>query len=432
MDPFHGFAAASLPPTVRGHDLFRAIEVDESVVFRELVTVRPLHDSDTADLQFSIPEREPLMIDLPASSMYIRGSVVKKDDSKLTDADIVSTVPCFGTSIFKNVDVSINNMTVSGLSQTDPGYVDYVRSVLNTDLTSASSVAKTGLFVPDAHNEFEILTDEAGGFKKRRTRIANSCTFEIMQKIPHDLSWTSHRLIPSRCRLHFKFHANLPNFYLLSANANDYKLKIETCHLNVAFVGLHQSILAQHKQLHNTQDMIIPFTRSQLLSISFAKGTHYLHWPSLTTGEIPSFVIVGLTSNEGFVGNLSRHPYHFQHANVSNISLMVNGMRFPEENWKLNFSSDACLQGYYHLASQLGAFERGLLIDPLKWSKGYTLFGFNTNHSAGRFRKAMHGQLSLDISLEKQLSEGMTIIALLFYDAALTFSKDMSPSVHLL
>ena len=66
-------------------------------------------------------------------------------------------------------------------------------------------------------------------------------------------------------------------------------------------------------------------------------GTSDLSEYNIITGkQLPEQVIVAIVDEEAHRGVIGKNPFHFKNYNLSEASLVVNGVHEPQELYKLN------------------------------------------------------------------------------------------------
>ena len=63
------------------------------------------------------------------------------------------------------------------------------------------------------------------------------------------------------------------------------------------------------------------------------------------TDKLPSYLVFGLVDNDAFDGSVSKNPFNFQHFDLKEFYLLVNGTSFPTQPVKLDTSS----MDYHHV-----------------------------------------------------------------------------------
>jgi len=72
-------------------------------------------------------------------------------------------------------------------------------------------------------------------------------------------------------------------------------------------------------------------TRVELKTFTFSAGSKFLCIDNTVLGPVPKCLLFTMVKNADFVGSMDTNFYKFQHYNISDFSLFVNGKQFPNE-----------------------------------------------------------------------------------------------------
>ena len=80
------------------------------------------------------------------------------------------------------------------------------------------------------------------------------------------------------------------------------------------------------------------------------RGQQSQHIDNAFLGEIPKRIAICMMDNDSYNGNYKKNPFNFQHYNLTQIGISVNGEEVPFKPLKLNFDDKlfvtACLQHF--------------------------------------------------------------------------------------
>jgi hypothetical protein len=82
-----------------------------------------------------------------------------------------------------------------------------------------------------------------------------------------------------------------------------------------------------------------PVTHTQIKTFTASSGTQQISIDNAFLGPIPERILIALVKNNAFVGSVSTNPYHFQHYDMTNLVLYVNGVQLPSEPLTMDCSS---------------------------------------------------------------------------------------------
>ena len=82
---------------------------------------------------------------------------------------------------------------------------------------------------------------------------------------------------------------------------------------------------------------------------------------ALFNGKIPTKVIIGLVSNEAFVGDWQKNPFNFTHMDLNSACLVVDGCPLLTQPWQPDFKWGLYAETYHSLLKSSGMY-------PSDWS----------------------------------------------------------------
>jgi ribonucleoside-diphosphate reductase beta chain len=319
------------------------------------------------------------------------------------------------------------------------GYEAYLETVLSNSTTTKLNELKCSLYYGDI-KDFNDVThtgnDYNTGAKARFENTKYSKLFEVYGGIHCGLFQQDNLLIPnSDIKIILKRVSE--NFCLMSAathaDARDtYSIVIDTAHIRVRKVKVSDSIRLQHESMLLKKNALYPFRSVDLRFYAMSGGRMDLSVPTLFQGVLPRRVLLGVVETSAFSGHLNKNPLEFKHCNISSIVLKRDGIPIPFESIELKPTKNIFYQGYYSLLHACGVAGKNLDIGipPEAWMKGYSIFGFDlsADNSPGSpvFERKVEGQLSVEILLDEQQSEAVTLIAYFEFDKVMEIRADRS------
>ena len=82
-----------------------------------------------------------------------------------------------------------------------------------------------------------------------------------------------------------------------------------------------------------------PVTNTQIKTFTASSGAQQVSIDNAFVGPIPERFLIALVKNTAFVDSVSTNPCHFQHYDMTNLVLYVNGVELPSEPLTINYSS---------------------------------------------------------------------------------------------
>ena len=139
--------------------------------------------------------------------------------------------------------------------------------------------------------------------------------------------------------------------------------------------------------------------------------------------------MVAMVSNKAFNGDLGANPFNFQHFNLSEIALLVNGKSYPGPAYRPDFGSGHFLRDYMDLMETFGYYNsddtNGLTMK--EFSGGYTIYAFDRtpdNDISSNYRHPNLGEdIRLDLTFKTALSETINVLIYAVFDSQVQITK---------
>ena len=141
-----------------------------------------------------------------------------------------------------------------------------------------------------------------------------------------------------------KLHRHKPEFCSLSADtAPAYKITIVDAIFYVKEIELTPSVFSAINTALNDKNAQHAITRTTPKVFTVPRGQQSQHIDDAFIGEIPKRIAVCMMDNDSYNGNYKKNPFNFQHYNLTQIGISVNGEEIPFKPLKLNFDDKLLL-----------------------------------------------------------------------------------------
>ena len=178
------------------------------------------------------------------------------------------------------------------------------------------------------------------GLGTRSEWTKTSKTVELRGRIHSDL-FNQEKLIPNGVDLMVKLHRHKPEFCLLSVDtAPAYKIIIVDAILYVKKIELTPSSFQCHQHSSQLQKCTVCHYEKVF---TVPRGQQSQHIDNAFLGEIPKHIDVCMMDNDSYNGNYEKNPFNFQHYNLTQTGISVNGEEVPFKPLKLNFDDKLLL-----------------------------------------------------------------------------------------
>ena len=202
-----------------------------------------------------------------------------------------------------------------------------------------------------------------------------SRTVELQGRI-HSNLFNQEKLILNGVDLTVKLHRHKPEFWLLSVDTTPaYKITIVDAILYVKKIELTPSVFNAINTVLNDKNVQYAITRTTPKVFTVPRGQQSQHIDNAFLGEIPKRVAVCMMDNDSYNGNYEKNPFNFQHFNLTQIGISVNGEAILFKPLKLNFYDKLFVTAYNTLFSGTGKLHGniGSIIKRESYSEGYTI-----------------------------------------------------------
>jgi hypothetical protein len=187
------------------------------------------------------------------------------------------------------------------------------------------------------------------------------------------------KLIPSGCDFRLRLVFADPSFYLwTNENTSDSKLVVRDASLFIRQVQVSQPTVLAHRRIHEKRNMVYDYVRSEMKTYTIPKEVNSFNFHNVYTGVLPDRIVLMLIEQDAFHGNIKKSPYNFVNANLTSISVYVNGLEQKIENFKFGGTGNfvSAYSSFYEGLGVQGLREGGLITYPM-YQHGYTMFVFD-------------------------------------------------------
>jgi len=148
------------------------------------------------------------------------------------------------------------------------------------------------------------------------------------------------------------------------------------------------------------------------------------------SGQLPTRLVVGLLDNSAFNGCRDRNPFNFQHYNLSDILVYLDGQQ--QHSLKPihpNFEESQFVLAYNNLFSGTCKLNRdeGNHISREDFDKGYAQYAFDLTVDQvedDHFNLVRQGNLRLSLKVANAVAHLVTVVAFAEFDNVIELDRD--------
>lgn len=398
-------------------------------------------------IYIEIPSTRGEYIDLSNIYHYMRLSIVKSSTgAKISSADEIGPINYIHNTLFKNVDVKFNKTLVS--MNCDYAYRSEIESHLNFNRDAKESHLLSSLWIEDEYEEMDNIklnqptpsapasaTEETKpvvqeihrnmGLVNRKEVFVNNSVIEVYGR-PHLDICNLNKFLVDNVDVEFKFTKNKDEFCLMGQQG--YKIKIEDFMLIVRKVKVSDKVLLGHAMALEKANAFYPISRVDVQGRTINMGVISDKFENVVKGPLPQRIIIGMVESEAYNGSLSKNPFNYQHFNIQELSVSIDGENSPYQPLSLNYNDNDNLRfirGYYSLISLESGIQNS--IKPMDYMHGYNLYGFNLSPdgciNTDHFNLEKTGNLRISFKFSTPLEKAVTAILYFEYENYFEITK---------
>lgn len=400
------------------------IKSDQSIVSYELHSHQPFGSTtydNNDEIRISIPEIDNYT--LPSESyLYVEGSVRKiAADGSVTKnasatAQLVSNAVAF---MFSDIRYLINGILVDSVRNV--GITSCMKGYFSCTRNEVIKLENAGWHITTGENDqvgVSKALDKNGNFGisvPLKTFLGFAEDFrKIMMNVRQEL-------------VLIRGHDDTDVIFQPATAPVDEKLKLIITKIvwrvPHVVVGLREQLTLTKISERNV-DIHVPFRSWEIHEYPQLPQTTKQTWAVKTAPQLetPRFIIIGFQINRkgAFTGNLSL----FDNINLTNLTVFLNGERFPYDNLNVDFDNNhyAVLYDMYSRFQQAYYYQESEpLFSPEEFKTYAPLIGIDCTYQ----QEAVHKsgvEIKIEYSTKAAIPAGTTAYALILHDRAFTYS----------
>ena len=385
--------------------------------------------SDDGPIKFEVSGVGSDYIDLLNSYLLLELKITKADGSNLANDDVVGPINLIGQTLFKQIDVSLNDTLIS-----DSSNLYHYRALFETLLSYTSDEGRKqlsmSLFSKDTPNKMENIADDNTGLVERRNHFTESKTVQVIGR-PHSDIFYQHRYIVNGVTLKLKLIRNTDELVLMAAADATFKIKITNASFFVRKVSLNKGIKEKHIEKMDTQlqPALYPIRRVMMKSLTVPIGSLSLTEENLFSGQMPKRIVVGIVDSSSYEGKYEKNPFNFKHFGLKYCCLYVNGKMLPQKPLISDFANGLTLRNYFTLLESTGKSfqDSGLDITRTEYNQGYALLAFDLSpdlEDTGCYHLIKKGNIRLELKFSAGLAAPVNVIVYSEFDSKISIDKN--------
>jgi hypothetical protein len=379
--------------------------------------------------------------------------ITRRNGDNLDPRDVFSVVNNAAHAIWESIVVEVGGQIVS------PNSLNYGQKanlgiMLNYGPDPKNSHLETGIFSADKAGYMDTMSTDNTGFAARAGPFAQSK--RVACWIPLDLDiFNINKVLPTNLDIRITLNRTRDAVVILAptqqtviaaagalaareAYDTDFKTNVADTTVWMRKARLDPDVMMGHHKMFATSNAFYRISRVTTKSYVIPTGVRSHTIDGAFGGQLPKRILYTLVRNDAYNGVYNLNPFNYQHANVSQTAVYVNGKCHPHvpftpvygddnPNWTREYRALHDALGIYHGNKGLG----------IKWSdfpNGYCVYAvdISPNQRAGQ-TAAVNLIRGGDVKIEFQFSAGhdhaMNCVVYAEFDNLIEIDKDRN--VHL-
>lgn len=419
-------------------DTFGDIEDEQEY---QVLPTNSLTDNDDLPIDLNFTGTPDWFILFCHSYIHIIIQIVKKNGEKISVTDIVSPINLLAHALFNQIDLYINEVLVSKNSG-HYGFKAYIGTMCGYSNIAKKSGLQTELFFIDGPGEdFDATVIERTknpGIVLRNELGAESRFIDMVFK-PHLDMFNQGRPIPPSNDIRLRLNRTSPEFCLMYDGTEEFKIKITTATLYLRALKMASNVTLSHKEtlLHNGK-YNYPIKRVVVTTFTIPSSVMSHTKPHVVQGQLPRYIIMGLTTNKAFSGNYKKSPFRFSPYYIRKTNLLVNGICVPTRPYCLNFDDSKkngleftrCFRTLNSLLEHNNG-DMGNSITRKMYADGFTLIPFiiQPNYDPCSLGLIKEGNIQLELEFAKPTENVLNAVLYMEFENNVTIGKNFDVNV---
>jgi hypothetical protein len=398
----------------------------------EILTSNPLTDTP---YHFKIHSSQNY-IDLSKCYLLTEFRIRKKIGGVWTNLpanEKVAPIQLIGNTFINNMRISINGREIFN-SNSLMAYKSYFSHELSYSMEAKNSHLNAAGY----HGDNGDTLEGGAGFDLRTKLFEKSRTIQFISKIDADLFCQPLYLI-SHCEIDIEILPNHTKFLVIAPDAVDtdeYEFEVMNCKLYVKKVDLMDGLSLDIARKLEMKPARYAVRKSMMKSLFISQGRFEFN-ANLFMDQIPRRIILGLVSNEDYLGHIKKSPFNFQPFDVREISIIANGRTYPQVPYDLDYNKGKFSRPFNDMNEAIGFTNtnNGNGITRVQFGKTHCIYVFNMTNSGedqgGLFDLIKNGTTAVNIKFASPVPDGglMLIVmgeadSLIMLDKNRTISSD--------
>ena len=411
-----------------GLALFDQPIIDSSLLQGKFITIYPSSVlQDNGPFDFIIPSDGQDFTDLPFTRLEGCIEILNLAGATLTETDINAYVNLLPQSLFKQIEVSVNNSQIADLSTPTYAFKSYIETVLTYPKDAKETTLLLEHFNKDTLEKENIFTLLNSISFNKRNQFAKKGKIYFSMLLHIDFFHSTKLLLPG-CEIKLKFIRNSDTFSLLGDTLQA-KIKFHELKLMIRRVTVEPTIASKIEDAINKTPAIYPITQSKIKTFLIPKDVRQERISNIFRGVLPRSIIVGFVTTDAANGTINANPFKFEHFKLNHFQMYINGDPLLTEAFQPDFANSKFFREYRWFMDNLGwAHDKesnGVTMEEFKTNTFFLPFDLSPDLSNGAtLSQLKEGSLDVLVSFNENLAQNVQMIVFATFNELLLIDKD--------
>ena len=411
-----------------GLALFDQPIIDSSLLQGKFITIYPSSVlQDNGPFDFIIPSDGQDFTDLPFTRLEGCIEILNLAGATLTETDINAYVNLLPQSLFKQIEVSVNNTQIADLSTPTYAFKSYIETVLTYPKDAKETTLLLEHFDKDTLEKENIFTLLNSISFNKRNQFAKKGKIYFSMLLHIDFFHSTKLLLPG-CEIKLKFIRNSDTFSLLGDTLQA-KIKFHELKLMIRRVTVEPTIASKIEDAINKTPAIYPITQSKIKTFLIPKDVRQERISNIFRGVLPRSIIVGFVTTDAANGTINANPFKFEHFKLNHFQMYINGDPLLTEAFQPDFANSKFFREYRWFMDNLGwAHDKesnGVTMEEFKTNTFFLPFDLSPDLSNGAtLSQLKEGSLDVLVSFNENLAQNVQMIVFATFNELLLIDKD--------
>lgn len=397
-----GLDVFSLPPTQT------AINSSQWVEYNPVSTI-----AHSSPIEFIVSGSGEEYMDLANTLLEVK-ACIKAIDGTTVISDTTHVAPVNNTlhSLFSQLDVTLNDVTVSSASNLYP-YRAYISTHLNFGYDAKTSKLESAMyFIDDNLTSADPIDGDNRntGLVRRHQLCTASKTFDMVGQLHGDVFFQN-RYMMNGVTMKIRLSRTKDAFSIMGVTgAPDCRIEIISAKLFIRKLKITPSLALAHEKILQTKPALYPITRVECKIIHLPSGQKNFAHENVFWGLLPNRIILGIVDNKAFNGDIKLNPFEFKNCGLNYLAVHVGGEQIPWAPLRPSFATNNYIRAYYTQftgGDGIGT-DTGHGISRDDFKNGHSLYCFDltpdlSSSSALHLTPSRSGNLRIEVGFQETL-----------------------------